>query len=68
MFKYEVDIAASGTIGGLNGQQLGDVKLVVQRDPPQMITTLMTPTKLRRPKPPPTIEPRTRVVHCGTLC
>lgn len=65
VFKYEVDIAASNAIGGLNGRQLGDVKLVVQRVPPQMITTLMAPTKTgERPKPPPhDPEERTRVVH-----
>ena len=65
VFKYEVDIAASNAIGGLNGRQLGDVKLVVQRVPPQMITTLMAPTKTgERPKPPPhDPEQRTRVVH-----
>ena len=69
VFKYGLIFRASNAIGGLNGRQLGDVKLVVQRVPPQMITTLMAPTKTgERPKPPPTTPSNgLEWSICGTL-
>ncbi|KAH8068628.1 ATPase [Aureococcus anophagefferens] len=54
VFRYAVDAASSDAIAGLNNAKLGDLKLVVQRLPPQMVATLLQPTRSgERPRPPP---------------
>ena len=41
VFRYADDKATSNAISGLNGLQIGELKLVVQRVPPNMIPTLI---------------------------
>ena len=58
VFKYADDDSTSNAIAGLNGRPLGDEKLVIQRVPPQMIKTLIQPTRVGATPKPPAPDPK----------
>ena len=43
VFRYAEDKMTSSAVANLNGLQIGEAKLHVQRVPPQMIDTLLAP-------------------------